>query len=259
MSAQHTSHFRILQIPFLLFIFLFALGTPQASASILLQDDFNDNSLDPTKWTTNANIARGPASVTETNQHLEIVNRGHLITTQQFDPFVVGPLAISGTWVFPKTGLPDGDFMQILTRSDGIPDNSNFGETKNGILFMANANGNGNLQIVSMVNSVGNLLATMPFHFVANQPYAFTILDNGINLSLTLSELFGTHSSSTLTATSSNVYAQNHVVFHNREANNGNGHELAILDNVVIESLTPPVPEPSSTSARVMPASYKAR
>jgi hypothetical protein len=46
----------------------------------LLQDNFNDNSLDTSKWRIDTSVERGPASVTETAQAIQLMNRGHLIT-----------------------------------------------------------------------------------------------------------------------------------------------------------------------------------
>ena len=214
-----------------------------ARADILLQDDFSSNTLDPQKWTVNTNIQRGPASIVVANQRVEITNRGHLITVPQFDPRVLGPLDVTGTWVFGRSGLPAGDFMQVLTRSDGVPDNTPVGETSNGIEFLANANGSGGLQIVSRVNGVATVLASTSMILNANETYGFDVRDDGLSVSLTFRELGGAQVAATVSATSNLTFSMNHVVFHNRESNNGGFGETSYLDNVMISSS---VPEPSS-------------
>ena len=130
--------------------------------------------------------------------------------------------------------------MQVLTRSDGVPNNANSGETNNGILFIANANGNGALRISSWVNGVQQDLASTLFAMVPNSTYQFAVFDDGLNLSLTMKNL-GSGATATVSSTSNLKFATNHVVFHNRESNNG-AETLSYLDNVVISA----VPEPGS-------------
>jgi pimeloyl-ACP methyl ester carboxylesterase len=204
---------------------------------ILLQDDFNDNSFNNAIWRVDLSGPRGPASVTEQNQRMEIVNRGHLFTAEQFDPLAVGGLCITGTWTFNDATHPDHDFMQILTRSDGRP-SGGFGETFNGIEF--HVNGNDFIAIEEKVNGSANPLSDrVPLQVDDGDTFDFEITDDGSNLRLTMREVGGQGATATVGATSSRRFALNHITFHNREANNGNGRELAYLDNVVITATLP--------------------
>ena len=129
--------------------------------------------------------------------------------------------------------------MQVLTRSDGVPDNANFGETTNGIEFTANSNGAGSLSIASVVASAGTTLVTTPMAFLPNEPYAFDIMDDGNSVSLTMTELGGSHVTATVSRATNLRFDQNHIVFHNRESNNGGINELAYLDDLTITSTLP--------------------
>ena len=112
-------------------------------AQLPILDDFEDGVLDPAIWKTNLSIPQGGASVTETDGHVVLVARGYLVTVDQFDPELVGPLCVSGEWTFVTTG--DADFLQILLRSDGEPDPGNCcGETTSGIEFRIQSNITGN-------------------------------------------------------------------------------------------------------------------
>lgn len=210
---------------------------------VLLQDDFNDNALDATKWTTDTNIPRGPASVTERSQRLELVNRGHLISHDQFDPAAVGPLHITGRWTFLDASWPDHDMLQILTRSDGIPGPS-FSETNNGIEF--HANGNDFITISEHVDiQFTTIGAAVPITINDGDSFTFDIFDDGTNLAFTLTRIGGNKETASVIAQSSRRFAKNHIVFHNREANNGNGNEFAYLDDLVVNSCradTPALP-----------------
>jgi hypothetical protein len=213
------------------------------SGTVLLQDDFNDNSLDASKWMTSASIPfpHGPASVTEQNQHIELLNRGHLITRAEFDPRTAGPLQITGTWNFPSLpGYFPADTMQVLTRSDGVPGGV-YGETQNGIEFFVSMGGG--MAIRTRVNGVGGdstNLVTGGTPIDHDQPFDFVITDDGLNLSFSVQVHGG--GSATITATSPLSFSTNHVVFHNREFTSAN--DLSYLDDVVISSVPanrPPV------------------
>lgn len=208
---------------------------------ILLQDNFNDNSLDPTKWL----VTKG--SVSEVNQRIELFDRGILATQSQFDPASLGGVRISGQFRFLDGTFPDHDFLQILTRSDGVP-GGGFNEVENGIEFHANANDT--IEIVSHVNGVLTLLsAFVPLQIDDNDLFHFEAFDDGFNLSFSMTEVGGQGAFATVTASSPLIFAQNRIVFHNRENNNSSA-SLNYLDDVLIEQVpgAAATPEPSSAA-----------
>lgn len=217
-----------------------------AGCSTLLVDDFDDAVLDASKWTVNTTYGQ----ITETNGRVELVNRGYLVTRDQFDP-ATGALHISGRFTFVDASWPDHDFLQVLTRSDAVPVGS-YGETRNGIEFQAN--GNDALIISTHVNGEFVPLASTPLRIEDGDVFDFSILDDGLQLSLTLVEVGGQGDSATVTATSPLQFPVNHVVFHNREANNGNSHEIAYLDDVrIVAGCAAPSAPPTDATLIAVP------
>jgi hypothetical protein len=223
---------------------LFVLAAPQASAGILFQDDFNDNSLDPAKWMTSVAIPQGGASVSEINQHAELVARGHLATVPQFDPTAfAGGILVTGQWTSVNQG--GHDFFQVLTRSDGLPDPGNCcGETQNGIEFFVDVNGTAQqLDIRTKGGSLGvngqSRIGSVTFS--QGSVFDFSILDAGSHLSFTMTEVGNAANTATTTAfVDRDTFNLNHVTFHNRESDG----RTVYLDNVVITDPAPAPPPP---------------
>ncbi len=192
----------------------------------LLADNFDDNSLDLTKWNVvTAGIRQPGASVTETGGRIQFVGRGHLNTVDHFNPSE-GGIRITGVWEYG-----DDDFMQVLTRSSGAP-SGRFGETSAGIEFFSytrdnsfNIWGRGG----AAVTSSGPV--SLPQGLNPGELYAFELTDDGFNLTATLTEIENPANTATVTATSDYVSPTNLVTFHNRE----NGR-TAFLDDVLIEN-----------------------
>ncbi|MEA1951038.1 MAG: PEP-CTERM sorting domain-containing protein [Planctomycetota bacterium] len=210
---------------------------------VLLQDDFNDNSLDTGIWFTDLSIPQGGASVTEQNNRMELVNRGHLNTVSEFDPTVLpGGITITGKWTFDTLG--NGDMFQVLTRSDGVPENvaGKYGETQNGIQFRAYTISNGmGISARGASLAVGNQ-SNATVDIAAGNVFDFTIVDDGANLSFTMTQVGNPSNTGTATAVvTADTFGMDHVVFHNREHSGGTPH-IAFLDDVVITT----VPEPST-------------
>jgi len=206
-----------------------------AQAGILLHDDFNDNSLDTTKWWVNlSGIPQNPKSAVEQNQRMELQGRAHLNTVQQFDvsnhPFGV---VITGTWQFAD----DDDMLQILTRSDGQPSGS-WGETNSGIEFYLAQWQPSSFTIRGRGGAaIANLVRTINLSISPNDTFDFEILDDGLNLSFTLREIGDPNSWAVATAQSTTDMPYDYIVFHNRESGRRSN-----LDDVLIQS----IPEPAA-------------
>jgi len=212
-------------------------------------DDFNDNTIDPTKWTTKTAIPQGGATVIEQNQRMELANRGYLVSKRQFDPTLHpdSSLSVSGEWTFAQN--PDTDFMQILLRSDGVIDPGNCcGETQNGIEFfvsVGNSGGNHQLDIRprGSLLSIGSEVKSGTIQVFAGDVFNFSIFDDGTNLSYVMTEVGDPSNTASVTASvTADSLNQDFVVFHNRERAGGNTR-VAYLDDALIAHV---VPEPST-------------
>lgn len=231
---------------FVSLIAAFVLCESNASAAplVLLQDNFNDNAIDPSKWNVvTSGIPQGNASVTETGGHIELRNRGMLNTAQQFKPDdpAVGGLRISGQWTFTISL----DYMEIHTRSDGTPSGT-AGEVANGVEFTVN-NEDPHAQILLRNGQPTEVLAVSATTLAntATGTFNFVATDDGNNLSFLVQEVGNPSNSVSVSTTFANVFASNLITFHNREFRTFQSN-VAFLDNVKIESLT--LPEPSSAA-----------
>lgn len=207
-------------------------STP-SGASLPIFDDFEDDILDEVIWATNLDIPQGGAAVREQNGRAELVARGHLVTSGEFDP-AEGGLRVSGDWTFANTG--DVDFLQILTQSDGVPDPGNCcGETQNGVEFFI-ATDSGNLTIRTRGSEIGIAQTTTGSlgPISQGQSFFFEITDDGENVTFTVTQTDDQSRTATVEGTVEfdNVN-RNHVVFHNRES----AGRTVYLDNVTIERL----------------------
>jgi hypothetical protein len=69
----------------------------------------------------------------ERNQRIEMLDRGYLVTIDEFDPSSVGPLTISGTWTFDVvtdagTGTPTVTLKQDGEKLTGHYSSQTLGE-----------------------------------------------------------------------------------------------------------------------------------
>ena len=212
-------------------VMLALTAVAQASPLILLEDDFNDNVIDTSKWdVVLSGIPQNPKSVTETGGRMRLQGRGHLNTVQQFDPVdpAVGGLRITGTWEFGSD-----DFLQILTRSDGTPAGG-YGETANGIeMFAFTGNNQVSIRGRGGASVTGGGGVNLPNGIPNGGVFDFEFTDDGTNLSATLTQVGNPTNTATVTASSTSVMGTNLGVFHNRESG-----RVSYLDDVVIESLT---------------------
>ena len=218
-----------------------------ASATPLLSDNFNDNSLNTSVWRTDTSTPAGGASVEEMNQRIELMNRGHLITQQQFDPATIpGGLRISLEWTPVFLDSPY-ESLNIVTRSDAVPAQYHYGEAEYGISFQATWTKLGVYSHNPLLGpSVG--LIDHGLDIDSGDTFSFVVEDDGTNLSFTLTEISGSQVGATasVTATDSTVFASNFITIYNREYTNSGGdygNKLSYIDNLTI---TNPIPEPST-------------
>ncbi len=199
-------------------------STPATERMTLLLDAF-EGGLDGSLW----NVVQpfGESSVTVRNGRAEFVNRGTLMSRQRFVPTEAAPLHIEGDWTFLAGSGARNDFLQVLTRSDGVPGGS-YGETRNGVECYASPFGE--MAIILRKDGQGQALAHTLVPLEIGRVYRFEIADTGSAVTFTVQDA-ATGAATTISAEASAQFSENRVVIHNREYNNG-GATLSTLDNV---------------------------
>jgi len=193
-----------------------AAAAAVAPAQVLLQDDFDNNTLNPAEWkVVTQGVPFATPSVVAENQRVTITNRGHLVTVREFDPNQTA-LRTTGTWEFGSLG----DFLQVLTRSDGIPSGT-FGEAQNGLHFLARSGqvAPGDEVVIVVQGSLialGDPRIQGSVTLAPGAVFDFDILDRGTDVSFTVSSL-GLGSRTVTVKVLKDPTETKHIVFHNRE------------------------------------------
>lgn len=210
----------------------------------LIADDFTGEKLDRSRWRVITEGIRSPdAMIQVTDGHVELSNRAHLVTRDEYDPAKIGGLRVRGRWTFAS----DNDMMQILTRSDGVPNPAAHGDTQHGVEFIANTEQGGVMGIYGRGDAqLPFAIALVPIQ--VGDTFDFEILDDGKNVSLTLTEVGGEGATATVSTQCEVARPTNFVVFHNRER--GTKPRRAWLDRVTLEGnlrLNPDLPAETAT------------
>ncbi|MGE9267679.1 MAG: hypothetical protein ACQKBY_06245 [Verrucomicrobiales bacterium] len=204
-------------------------------AAVLIQDDFNDGIIDAAKWSVyipdnTVSTSIGAPAVNETGGELVITSRGYLNSAFEIDPDdYAGGIRITGSFRMDASD----DFFQVLTRTQGTT-TTQYGETDNGIEFVAGTNPNTEYMDVKTrggnFSITGGVTGTLDLQ--TSEIYDFEILDTGSLLSITVTERgTGTRVSASETLVADNSSYTKLVTFHNRE---GSGRVM-YLDNIMIE------------------------
>ncbi|MBI2825090.1 MAG: FecR domain-containing protein [Planctomycetia bacterium] len=196
----------------------------------LLADNFDDNVLDPDKWrVVTAGIPKGNPQVREVEGRIVMVDRGHLVTINQFDPAALGGLRITGQWTF----LTPDDMFEVVLRSDAVP-GGEYGDTQNGVHFAARMErGTSHIGIFGLGYCAdvepryGDILIN------PGDVFNFEIFDVPGGMSLRLWEASGSGASAHVHTVPARSAAANFIAFHNR--NKLKNTNIAYLDNVSIE------------------------
>lgn len=200
-------------------------------ASFALRDDFNGSTVDTSLWTTSlpfSGLPFGPSALNEGGGSLSFVNRGTLITKDDF-----GPVDITGR--FTITG-GDQDMFKIVLRTDGTFTGA-YHESANGIAVRWGHVGfnSYNIEFEHRVTpSDGIALADATYPISVNTTYDFRISDDGSRISFYIND-FNTPVLSTVTSFDEG----NKIALYNRHYQSGAAYSTS-LDYVQI------VPEPSS-------------
>ena len=189
----------------------------QHAGTVNVADDFNDGTIDTSKWSVNNSANSGFSAVAEQSGSIVLTQRGYLNSASPFAPVATNGIRISGEVTFASSG----DFLQIVTRGSGTPTGP-FGEISEGVKFYISPQSNS-----IFVNGSGGAMA-----LVTGATYRFEVIDTGSNLIFKVSEVANPFNSVTVTSTSSLVSSTNLVTFYNRES----AGSVATLDNIAIRT-----------------------
>ncbi len=208
---------------------------PHPSQQAFLEDDFNANALDATKWTAVTGGIPG-ASITQSNGVVTLANKGYLRTTREFDPLDTGEIRVRGRWKFTQTN-PELGTLEVLTRTDSIPDPNHFYEASQGLEF--------NLWLgpaypgVAVIHPRGTVVQTGTntttgmLHWTNDAWYEFEAIDAGSAASWRIWESNDPSNAVSVTAQVSMLHAPvNYVAIHGREYIGG--PNVCDLDDVSI-------------------------
>ena len=207
---------------------LLALASDARGQQTLLTDNFGTTSLDTGKWSmTSYRGSRARSS----GGHLLLEGRALVSTKGQFDPRRIDNLRVTGSW---RCKTVD-DYMQILTRSDGVP-TEKFGETRSGLEFNAEFGGN-----TISIRARGTDIATGRLAFAGQGTLP---LAPGVTYDFEIQDLGNTASFTVWARGNRNIWrrvntsvtrsnqASNRIVFHNREGSKHKAH----VDDIQITS-----------------------
>ena len=210
-------------------------------------DSFDDGSLstDYTVDTTNAG-----AAATEGSGVLSLSSRAIVSTAVEYVPTAAAPITIETSLQFNDIN----DFMAIATRSDGIADPGNYNFITNGVYAtFGNAGGVNQMAIYRVVGgTVTPIVDTGSGAFTFNNgtTYDVVVTDDGLNLSITVTEQNNPSNTLTLEAQDSTEFTDNHISFLNRE-NVANGPQIDSLEITQPAGL-PVVPEDGTFSSQIV-------
>ena len=210
-------------------------------------DSFDDGSLstDYTVDTTNAG-----AAATEGSGVLSLSSRAIVSTAVEYTPTATTPITIETSLQFNDTN----DFMAIATRSDGIADPGNYNFITNGVYAtFGNAGGINQMAIYRVVGgTVTPIVDTGSGAFTFNNgtTYDVAVTDDGLNLSITVTEQNNPSNTLTLTGQDPTEFTDNHISFLNRE-NVANGPQIDSLEITQPSGLLV-VPEDGSLSSQIV-------
>ena len=201
----------------------------------LLQDDFNDNWFDSRIWLPPPLHGKNQG-VRETDGHLKLVNRGFLISKQEFNE----PIDVSFDWRFSELGLNPvyADHLAVMVRSSGQANPVYPFEIEDGVRIHFNAW----TGVVALVEESGKqLVTTVPgaVKMAAETWYHIRITDDGERVVVYLNEGKGNarrDAKPVIEGLFPKSNRSGHLVFYNRELVGGIPHE-SFIDDIVVQAL----------------------
>ncbi len=199
-------------------------GTTAAPVRVAPADDFALGSLDPRLWKTR--LPYPESKVEPFPGAVRLLNTAYLVTAEEFDPLLSGRLRISGTIRFPTFG-PHVTWheMNVVTRSDGrLRREGNtpgwaYHSAASGIVYrLSTKHPYAEIMEAGSGFRISRRVVTGDFDVQHDAAYRFEVIDDGLRLSATMSEVGNPANRVTVTATvikdTSNT---NHIAFYGRE------------------------------------------
>ena len=188
--------------------------------TVAIKETFSGDKLDPATWKTV--LPTEDAAVRLKKGCAELVSRGYLVTTRQYDPLRLGGIRITGKWRFASAeGTREKkpvDVMSILTRCNAQV-GSRYYEADGGISFRLISN-----ELLPRIRAHGKQLAVTKTAVQGKLDAAFgdllefEIVDDGRDLSFLVRKAGDAKNAVRATATVvSDTSESKHVVFYNRE------------------------------------------
>ena len=193
-------------------------------------DDFSGASLDTSKWQTfipHQVDGANDASVTQTDGHIVIHDRGYLETTAGYTPSAATPLHISFSWTFSGSA----DYLVVTDGTNG-PSNDSLASEQNGISFV------GNWQIgdpgAMLIQDHDGHQVRVGTSLVQGNTYDVSITDDGSHQTFVITDDATGQVVGTASSDFTNDQAGNLVTFTNREGQDS-GHDDTI-DNLTVSN-----------------------
>ncbi len=174
-----------------------------SNAQVLLNDDFNGNSVDSSLW--NVVLPFAQSQVTESGGYLTTTGRGILATVAGFN----SPISVSGTVIMNDAN----EHFETTLRTDLSINNTPEGvyHELTGVSVEFAPDGTfGGISIQSFTPTNVTVLSQGSYSFIVGQTYNFTVTDDGNNITVAI------NGTPLLSAT--NTYTTgNKVAFYSRE------------------------------------------
>jgi hypothetical protein len=212
-------------------------GTAAVPARIALADDFARLALDPQVWQTR--LPYPDSQVEPVPGAVRLVNAACLVTAEEFDSLVSGRLRVTGTIRFPTFG-PHVTWheMNVVTRSDGrlrregdVPGWA-YHSAAGGIVYrLSTRHPYAEIMEAGSDFRISRRVVTGDFDVQHDAAYRFEIIDDGLRLSATMSEVGDPANRVTVTATViKDTSDTNHVAFYGRERHKGRDIAVDLAD-----------------------------
>lgn len=200
-------------------------------AQVLLTEDFSASILNTYAWAVvTQGVPFGGTAVLVQNQACILQNRGHLVTTQEFDAGLLGGYQVRCQWRWTDAY----DRFQLLLRSDGVPGGTH-GETLNGIELIAGMEGTSNAGIGARggLIQIGPMTTTGPgVTFAVGTNYVAEMWDLGTSVGARIEGPGGQWWRFEVPVLQDNAGFRR-VVLHNREQMMGS-HQCVVDDISVV-------------------------
>jgi len=209
-----------------------------------LIDNFAGNRIDTDKW--QVNLPFDTSSVTQRDGHLELKNRGQLITTNWYDA-ADGGLRITFQWTPRQSKLRDS--LLVITRLHELTLGERWGHLTDGLHFRYEPDRVPRKSVdVSVPNAWEggenrhNEQKAGELTFRPGATYDVVVIDDGRGFSITMTEVGDPTNTSTASGSipaDMNPPTSGYIAVHNRERFEGADY-VSTITNFRVESIDPP-------------------